>query len=202
MLVRISLIALTSSFLLLLPILGCGESSPGTSKPRRVIPKVGEVAYLYSDDGGSVPSATSQEAWDRTATLAEANDDFGIREMVLRGEFVPLPHSSRVRVIDLGLMTTEVRVLDGRHANKSVIVNTSHLNGRSPASLNAERERLAEHASKEAAAPASPVVDPDAAAAREAEKTAAAEAAAAELMESPATQPADPAPALLPKLIF
>ena len=93
------------------------ESGPNARRA-----STGEVTTISVPDGGDVPVAVSQKAYDRFAKLSGANDREGAEQMGAMGLLWLLSSGTRVRVISPGIMSSEVRVLDGPRAGHSCIL--------------------------------------------------------------------------------
>jgi hypothetical protein len=77
---------------------------------------------------GPTPAAVSEEAFDRMGVLAVANDFAGIEALNTAGLTCMLPARTKVRIIDLGLITSEIKVEDGPYAGTYLIVATNKIN--------------------------------------------------------------------------
>lgn len=93
------------------------KTSVHTAQSSEGAMRVGEVGYT----GYALVGATEFD-YDRLVKLANADDDLGIRQMVEEGRAFYLDRGTRVRIIDAGFLTHEVRVLSGPHTGKSVII--------------------------------------------------------------------------------
>jgi hypothetical protein len=60
--------------------------------------------------------------------LAAAGDNSGIATLIAAGLTVTLPQGTEVRVIDLGILTTEIKVDSGAHSGRYFIVATENIN--------------------------------------------------------------------------
>jgi membrane-bound metal-dependent hydrolase YbcI (DUF457 family) len=75
----------------------------------------------------NTPAAVSEEAFVRMGQLANANDIAGIESLNSAGLTCLVPAGTRVTVIDLGLMTSEIKIEEGPLAGTYLFVNTSHI---------------------------------------------------------------------------
>lgn len=97
----------------LLPMISSPSSADRAPTVKR--PGTGENGRLRVDNGGDVPFATSQVAYDRLVQFAVANDDLGTRQLFLAGLAGTTPTGTQCRVIRPGIFNYEVRILDGLH---------------------------------------------------------------------------------------
>ncbi len=100
------------------------SSTPSApSMPRSV--GTGGIAVLRYDSGdvNDVFVAVTEDARDRFVQLASAHDREGAAQMVLAGKLFIVPVGTRCRVIDPGVFTYEVRILDGAHQGQSGFVD-------------------------------------------------------------------------------
>lgn len=103
------------------------ERKREAAKPKRVI-GAGELGYLASE--GPVFVGATEEAENRLTKLAVAKDKEGILQMVVEGEAALLQSRTQVRIIDQGMLVTEVRILEGDYAGKSVFVPSEFIKDR------------------------------------------------------------------------
>jgi transposase-like protein len=81
-------------------------------------PSIGDEAVL--DMGGlAVWVAKTKADNSRLTQLCVAQDQLGIAEMLFDGRVMSVEVGTLVKVIDLGLFTTEIRILEGKHAGRS-----------------------------------------------------------------------------------
>jgi uncharacterized protein DUF4339 len=73
-------------------------------------------------------AAINGEVYSRLTELAVAGDNSGIATLIAAGLTVTLPEGTRVRVIDLGFLTTEIKVESGTYAGRYFIVATENIN--------------------------------------------------------------------------
>lgn len=76
---------------------------------------------------GAIAIATSAQANKRFLKLSVAKDLDGIEQMILSGELLPIADGTQLKIIDLGLLTSEVRALNGRHSGRSGFIDTEIL---------------------------------------------------------------------------
>ena len=73
-------------------------------------------------------AAINETVYSRMLDLAVAGDDSGIATLRATGLVVYLPEDTQVRVINLGIFTTEIKVESGPHAGRYFIVATENIN--------------------------------------------------------------------------
>lgn len=88
--------------------------SPGSSRQNRA--KSGATAELHRRDGGAVFLCTSSEAREEFTRASVNNDQDGIDQMIRSGKIILVPSGTPCFVVDAGLVTSEVRVTEGRNA--------------------------------------------------------------------------------------
>jgi hypothetical protein len=83
--------------------------------------RVGDICVLNS---GSTSTfiAMNSVVHDRMMKLVTAKDDVGLTDLVLSGLVYMVPSGTKVRLIDKGIFTSEVRILEGQHQNKAGLV--------------------------------------------------------------------------------
>lgn len=106
-------------FLLLVVIclLPARDGQRGNNLP----PAVGAECVLRWSDKKPMPLATSAENNQRLSQFADAGDDRGIYDMILSGRALPVANGTRCLVIERGMLC-EVRLLDGSHKDRLVVV--------------------------------------------------------------------------------
>lgn len=78
-------------------------------------------------NGGAGYLAVDSESFGRMMDLAIAKDDIGLSQMISQGRIIASLKGTRVRVIDAGIMTSEIRLLSGPHSGKSCIIQIEFL---------------------------------------------------------------------------
>ena len=101
-------------------IVAFGTSTRATpeSGPHTYHPGLGEDGFLRSTDGGALPVALDEEAWQAMWDAVVAGDDYGMAELVATGRVLAVESGTRVRVIDTGLFRNKIRVLEGEHTGR------------------------------------------------------------------------------------
>lgn len=90
--------------------------------------KTGELALLrVSGSVEIVALGDSEASFSRLGDLAIANDDIGIAKMLNDGCVFICKRNTKCRVIESGIFTYEVRILEGAHFGKSGIVASEHV---------------------------------------------------------------------------
>jgi TM2 domain-containing membrane protein YozV len=72
-------------------------------------------------------AATNQEVYSRMMDLAGAGDNSGVQRLMAAGLACTLAEGTEVRVIDLGIFTTEIKVESGPYAGDYFIVPTENI---------------------------------------------------------------------------
>lgn len=98
------------------------SSMSGEAGERRSPVFAGDEGVLAVKDGGSVPVAATKAALDQLSKLSHAKDKQGIAALMLTGNVWSVPSGTRCHVIDHGLLTYEVRLLDGARAGTACFV--------------------------------------------------------------------------------
>lgn len=86
-----------------------GDSTPGQAERAAV----GEDATVTLGTGEKVMACRTAEGLDEFYRLSNAGDTLGIAQLALSGRCALLEDSTLVRVIDRGIGTRQVRVLEG-----------------------------------------------------------------------------------------
>ena len=95
-----------------------GSGSEGTKRGSTPLP--GET-FRFS---GDVFACQTENDLDRINTLSVAKDELGLKQMMLQGRLVVITGGTEAKVIDLGFLSTEVRIMSGSLAGQSVFVST------------------------------------------------------------------------------
>ena len=74
---------------------------------------------LRTSDGGRIPVAVNEGAYDRLVQLATANDTVGIQQLMTNGTVWLVQTGTRVQVIGTDWKRFEVRILSGELAGRS-----------------------------------------------------------------------------------
>ena len=101
------------------------ESTPDT--PAQSAPTNGEVRRVNSGVTEIVMLATSEMTAKELTKLIVAKEKEGILELANTGDVIAVDQNTRVRVIDLGVFRSEVRILEGRHKGQRAIAPTAYL---------------------------------------------------------------------------
>jgi hypothetical protein len=120
-------IAVGAGFLLVLN-LGQSDQAPGV-KPsptrHRTFAGAGDKARLVSGNGATgIWVAATPESFDRLGKLVYAKDMLGIQQLELSGVVWTEPIGTKVLMIDPGLASCEVRILEGPRLGRSCFVIT------------------------------------------------------------------------------
>lgn len=92
---------------------------------------VGEEGFLTCGLQ-TVLVAVDKPAFEALTKAAAAKDNEGMAELLLRGRVFSVPSGTRVRMIDIGLFKSEVRILDGDHYAESGWVPAEWVTGTPP----------------------------------------------------------------------
>ncbi len=107
-------------------------SVPPPVRPHRA--GTGEITTVSLPDGGDVALAVSEAALDRFTHLSVANDSAGVEQMGAAGLLFLVPSGTHVRVISSGIMTFELRILDGPKTDQSCFVEAERVDKIQPGS--------------------------------------------------------------------
>ncbi len=99
-----------------------GSSRQAQSPKYQYTPVTGDLAALHMDSGDEVIVASTSHVLDRLYTLAHAKDHAGFDAMIGSGLAWSLPSGTSCLVIDPGLTTYEVRILEGKYSGRSGFV--------------------------------------------------------------------------------
>lgn len=88
----------------------------------------GDVGVLEAGES-DVFAGASQPALDRLTQLAIAGDREGIAQMTLAGQVLLIKRGTHARLIDPGILSHEVRVLEGEYAGRSAFIPCEYLHG-------------------------------------------------------------------------
>lgn len=87
-------------------------------RPSHEFPSPGEVWETRDDT--FVP--VNEKAYDRLVELSLAKDDLGIQRMIADGRVLELPAETKLRILDIHLDTSEVRILQGDNLGERCLV--------------------------------------------------------------------------------
>jgi hypothetical protein len=96
---------------------------PDTKKSERR-PGHGETGVIYIPGHDDVDVAIDAKAHDEWISAAVAKDEAGITELILSGRVLIMPARTRVLVLAPGVLSTEVRILDGPYAGRKGITSS------------------------------------------------------------------------------
>jgi streptogramin lyase len=88
---------------------------------------VGQHSVLRVDDGGLVPVAASNEAYDALLKAAAAHDTVGEAALVAASVVSAIPSGTQVLVIDRGAHRRQVRVESGNLVGQTVWVSSDYI---------------------------------------------------------------------------
>lgn len=106
---------------LVLVISSVSGGGSNSSTPSAVSSSVnqGQNGYLHISDGQSISVVRTKQGLDDYTKAAVNNDTLGMAQMIYDGEGFLAPDDTKVLVIDSGLGTREVRILDGKFIGQS-----------------------------------------------------------------------------------
>lgn len=93
-------------------ITGSNQASSGNSSGASGSVSIGESGHL-SVGNSTVFVAVDEEAFDELVDAAVAKDEYGFQDLMLSGRVFAVSDGTSVRVLDLGLFKTRVRILEG-----------------------------------------------------------------------------------------
>jgi hypothetical protein len=112
----------------------CGIPLPTTSTTRPTTPPAQQRQepvrpYLQVPDKPDEPItvATDQKTHDELAKYSLAGDKVGIERMFKQGRAFNVPSGARVRILDRGFFTTEIRILEYSHKDEVAIVDSEFI---------------------------------------------------------------------------
>ena len=86
-------------------------------------PNRGEQGQLVNGDA-SMRVAVDSPAFDAASRSISAKDQIGLQSLFSQGRVFMVKANTKVLVLDPGILSTTVRLLDGPHSGKSVVVYT------------------------------------------------------------------------------
>lgn len=110
-------------------------ASPISSSPHLQNEQDTHIAFLRGSGkagNDTIPVAKNEKVYSRLVTLASANDLTGIDQLHLTGSIWSEPSGTKVRIIDAGFITSEIRVLSGRYSGRDCIVATRFISHKQP----------------------------------------------------------------------
>ena len=93
------------------------SSTSGTSASATV--NQGQNGYLHISDGQAISVMRTKQGLDDYTKAAVNKDTMGMAQMIYDGEGFLAPDGTKVLVIDSGLGTRQVRILDGKFVGQS-----------------------------------------------------------------------------------
>lgn len=73
------------------------------------------------------PVGTTEAAYEEFTNAAVQDDTNKISRMMINGRIFNIKAGTKVRIVDHGLMTHTIRILEGMHARETGIVATEHV---------------------------------------------------------------------------
>ena len=107
---------------ILLSFIGGKSESPRPIAPGASTLARGREAVLSSGGGSAIAVAVDAEAMDLLTRSATAGDRAGYQSVFLAGRAFAVDQNTKVLVLDPGILTTEVRIMDGSFAGRSGLV--------------------------------------------------------------------------------
>ena len=86
--------------------------------------KAGATLRLSVDGKAPVPVSIDSATHERVLKLMAAGDTVGLTQLALNGKLTVVKDGTKAKLIDVGIFTTEVRIVDGQSAGRSGIVKT------------------------------------------------------------------------------
>ncbi len=106
-----------TSVLICLPlialIIACGGGG-GKSAPKR-----GDLATLAIDGESTVWVTIDEKSQDELSAFSRAKNEQAIEQMIQSGRLLVCAKNTTVSVLEPGILTTKVRVMDGKHEGKT-----------------------------------------------------------------------------------
>jgi hypothetical protein len=100
---------------------GCGGREGGASSKSL---SAGDTAIIAIPNSNEVWVSVDMETRGRLDKLIAAKDTDGVAQLLAAGRVLMMPARTRVRILDPGIFTTEVRILNGPHAGRSGFIST------------------------------------------------------------------------------
>lgn len=88
---------------------------------------LGQIGLTIDAGDGFVLAGSTYENYKRMVQLCVAKDEQGIAQMVSNGSAFVVLADTRVKVIDHGIGSHEVRILGGMHEGKSAVVSVESI---------------------------------------------------------------------------
>lgn len=102
---------------------GDRTSGSAAAEPQKPI-RAGDEGILSSGGSGDLPCGIDQAAHDRLYKLVLAKDGTGLAGLVSAGRVIRLSEGTRIKVIEPGIFSYEIRVLNGPHAGRSCLASS------------------------------------------------------------------------------
>lgn len=98
------------------------QAAPKTEQSFSRSLRKGDTGYVEVPGESDVWLSVDEQTADRLTQLSTARDEAGIRQLMAAGRVLVVPAKTKVRVLAPGLLTTEVRILEGTHEGKSGLI--------------------------------------------------------------------------------
>jgi hypothetical protein len=89
--------------------------------------RTGARSVLRTPGNKAMLVAIDEQSRDRAIQLQRADDRRGLGELVLAGRIFRVESGAKAIVIDPGILTTEIRLLDGPHAGKAGLIDAEFI---------------------------------------------------------------------------
>jgi hypothetical protein len=104
-----------------------GGTTGGTGAPNKGTPNSGEQGYIEVDDVDTVWVSIDEQAAKELNRFSAAKNAAAIMQMIQQGRVLVCEKRTRVSVVDAGIFSTTVRIMEGPHSGKTGIVPNEFL---------------------------------------------------------------------------
>lgn len=95
-------------------------NSDSSATPTPTRSTIGKQGILHVDRGPSThPVAIDEDTLKELFRVIDAKDDYGMSELLQTGRLLPVQDGTKILMIDEGLYTTKIRILEGPYAGRS-----------------------------------------------------------------------------------
>jgi phage-related minor tail protein len=99
-----------------------GAPEQSTVNEKKIM--AGAIVALSIDGHSPVFVSANTKVADRVTKLAQAGDTEGLRQLVVADLMYPVKHGTKARVLEVGYLVTEIRLIEGDFSGKSGVVKT------------------------------------------------------------------------------
>jgi hypothetical protein len=99
-------------------ILACGGGGTKSDK----VPNKGESGYIEMGSQDTVWVAINEEAQRELVSFSRAQNEAAVKQMMQQGRVLVCARRTKVSIVDPGIMSTTIRIMEGEHAGRTGIV--------------------------------------------------------------------------------